>query len=128
MLIQRHSEREETLLKDLIVLIQDIGIIVKRFEEIGVLATVTARNHTFKPEVEVTDEGVELPIEAFIYSIKAHPNYAPVKFNLDRPVTSTEYSVVYPGVIKIISRYASTIYLKAPMGQVSYVTIEALRV
>ena len=107
---------------------RNLGIIIKRLEETGVLATVTARDHTFKPEVEVTEEGAQLPIEGFVYSIKAHPGYAPVKFNLDRPVTATEYSVVYPGVVKIISRCASKIYLQAPMGQVSRVTIEALRI
>jgi len=106
---------------------KNLGIIIKRLEETGVLSIVTARDHVFRPEVEVTDEGVELPIEGFVYSIKVNPNYAPVKLNLDRPVTSTEYSVVYPGVIKVISRFASTIYLQAPMGQVSRVTVEALR-
>jgi hypothetical protein len=106
---------------------KQLGIITKRLEETGVVATVTAKDHVFIPDIEVSDEGVGLPIEGFLYSIKAHPDYAPVKFNIDRPVTSTEYSVVYPGVIKVISRLAGEVYLKAPIGQVSHVTIEALK-
>jgi hypothetical protein len=81
----------------------------------------------FKPELEVTDAGTELPISAFIYSIKASSGYAPCKFNIDRPITSDEYSVVFPGVVKYIGRKASRIYLQAPLGQVSRVTIEALK-
>jgi len=106
---------------------KQLGIITKRLEETGVLSIATAKDHVFQPEVEVSDKGLELPIEGFVYGIKVDPNYAPVKLNLDRPITPTEYSVVYPGVIKVISRSASTIYLQAPMGQVSRVTVEALR-
>jgi len=106
---------------------KNLGIIIKRLEESSVLATVTARDHVFRPMIEVSDEGAILPIDGFLYSIKVDPAYAPVKFNLDRPITNTEYSIIFPGVIKIISRLASTVYLKAPEGQVSRVTIEALR-
>jgi hypothetical protein len=106
---------------------RNLGIIIKRLEESGVLSIVTARDHVFMPEVVVSDEGLELPIEGFLYSIKVDPSHAPVKLNIDRPITSTEYSVVYPGVIKVISRFASKIYLQAPMGQISRVTVEALR-
>jgi len=83
-------------------------------------------DHVFYPEVKVTDEGVALDVNGFVISIRADPNYAPVKFNLDRPVDN-EYSVVWPGVIKIINRLTNKVYLKAPQGQVSVVRIEALR-
>ena len=104
-----------------------LGIVIKDLEEKGVLAAPSFSDHEFRPEVEVTDAGLELPVEGFVYSIKAHEGYAPVKFNLDRPVTPTEYSVVHPGVIKLIQRRASKVHLRAPMGQVGRVTVEALR-
>ena len=106
---------------------KQLGIITKRLEETGVLAIPAAGDHTFIPEVEVTDAGVELPVDGFLYSIRADPNYAPVKFNLDRPVTASEYSVAFPGAIKVVSRIASKIHLKAPDGQTARVRVEALR-
>jgi len=83
--------------------------------------------HAFYPEVKVTDEGETLNVNGFLISLRADPNYAPVKFNLDRPVTDTEYSVVWPGVIKIVNRLTNTLYLKAPEGQTSLVRIEVLK-
>jgi hypothetical protein len=106
---------------------KNLGIIIKRLEESGVLTLPAANDHEFIPEVEVTDAGVEVPVEGFLYSVRADPSYAPVKLNLDRPVTDTEYTVVFPGVIKVISRIAHRVYLKAPEGQVARARIEALR-
>jgi len=105
---------------------KNLGIVIKRLEETGVLANVF-RDHVFKPEIQVTDEGRVLPVNAFVHRISVNPAYAPVKFNLDREVTDTEYSVVYPGVVKVIARMAEKIYLKAPQGQTSLVTVECLK-
>jgi len=88
---------------------------------------LAAPEHAFYPEVDVTDSGSVLTVDGFLISIRADPSYAPVKFNLDRPVTATEYSVVFPGVIKIVGRITKNLYLVAPMGQSSRVRVEALR-
>jgi hypothetical protein len=88
---------------------------------------LAAPEHAFYPELEVTDSGSVLTVDGFLISIRADPSYAPVKFNLDRPVTATEYSVVFPGVIKIVGRLTKNLYLVAPMGQTSRVRVEALR-
>lgn len=96
--------------------------------EVGIAPTApVARDHVFIPEVEVDDVGVSLNVDGFVYYIKVHPDTAPVKFNLDRPVTDTEFSVVFPGMVKVISRVATTLYLKAPTGQTSRVTVEVLK-
>lgn len=96
--------------------------------EVGIAPTApVARDHVFIPEVEVDDVGVSLNVDGFVYYIKVHPDTAPVKFNLDRPVTDTEFSVVFPGMVKVISRVATTLYLKAPIGQTSRVTVEVLK-
>ena len=88
---------------------------------------LAAPEHAFYPELEVTDSGSVLTVDGFLISIRADPDYAPVKFNLDRPVTATEYSVVFPGVIKIVGRLTKDLYLVAPAGQTSRVRVEALR-
>lgn len=106
---------------------KNLGIIIKRLEESGVIVMPTSTDHLFIPEIDVDDTGVSLNVRGFIHYIKVHPGYQPVKFNLDRPITDTEYSVVHPGVTKIISRISDKIYLKAPTGQRSKVTIEVLR-
>lgn len=107
---------------------RNIGIIIKRLEESGVLVVPAARDHLFIPELEVDDKGVSLDVNGFIHYVKVHPGYSPVKMNLDRPVVDNEYTVVHPGVVKVISRTAGRIYLKAPMGQLSKVTVEVLRI
>jgi len=84
-------------------------------------------NHAFYPEVKVTDAGEVLNVNGFLISLRVDPGYAPVKFNLDRPVSSTEYSVVWPGIIKVVNRLTNTLYLKAPEGQVSVVRVEVLK-
>lgn len=87
---------------------------------------LAAPEHEFKPDIIVTDEGIELPIAGFLYSIRADPEHAPVKVNFDRPVDK-EYTVVFPGTIKQIGRLASKVYLKAPVGQKSLVRLEVLK-
>ncbi|MEM4531658.1 MAG: hypothetical protein QXY39_07310 [Thermofilaceae archaeon] len=106
---------------------KNLGIIIKRLEESGVIAIPTARDHLFIPEVEVDDTGVSLDVNGFLHYIKVPADYQPVKFNLDRPVTDGEYSVVYPGVAKMVSRIARTLYLKAPAGQRTKAIVEVLR-
>ncbi|MEM2196405.1 MAG: hypothetical protein QW290_04940 [Sulfolobales archaeon] len=96
--------------------------------EVGVVETVpAARDHLFIPEVDVDDTGVSLDVNGFLHCIKVPADYQPVKFNLDRPVTDSEYSVVYPGVAKVISRIARTLYLKAPSGQRTKAVVEVLK-
>jgi len=104
---------------------RNLGIIIKRLEESGVIATPTARDHTFKPDVEVTDAGVEIPVEGFIYSIKAKD--ADIKYNIDRPVTDTDYDVAWRDTIVIISRMGSKIYAKAPAGQTGRLWVKSLK-
>lgn len=106
---------------------RQLGIITKRLEEAGVLSLLTYTEHSFLPEVEVTDEGLVLPVGGMLYKVKVIDG-APVYLNIDRPVTDREYAVVFPGSYRIIPRIASAIYLKAPTGYKSKVTIEALGV
>ena len=89
---------------------------------------IAPRDHVFYPLVEVGAEGKVLNVDAFVHRISVDPTSAPVKFNIDRPVTDQEYSVVFPGVVKVISRLAGKVYLKAPLGQTSKVTVECLKV
>lgn len=105
---------------------KNLGIIIKHLEESGVVSMPTALDHEFRPDINVTDAGLELPIRGFLYSIKAHYGYAPVKYNINRPI-DTEYDVVFPGTVHIISRMAEKIYLKAPVGQASRVTVKTLK-
>jgi len=86
---------------------------------------LSAPDHAFKPEVTVDENGKVLEISGFLYSIKA--DNSAVKVNFDRPVTDEEYTVVYPGMIKKVSRITSKLYLKALPGQTSTVTVEVLR-
>lgn len=106
---------------------ETLGMLVKILEEGGFIATLSYPDHTFIPEQTITDTGVTLQIKGLLYSIRVHPNSAPVKVNFDRPVTDTEYTVVFPGVIKKIGRITSTLYMKAPQGQTSKVDIEVLK-
>ena len=86
---------------------------------------ISAPEHYFNPEITVDEDGTSLEIDGFLISIKAED--APVLVNFDRPVTATEYTKVFPNVVKVISRRVTTLYLKAPAGQTSKVRIEALR-
>ncbi len=93
-----------------------------------IIKLIAPPEHVFIPNLVVDDRGLSVRIDGFIHYLKVEPNYAPCKFNIDRDVTDREYSVVFPGTIKVVSRYASKIYLRAPQGQTSCVTIESLKV
>lgn len=109
-------------------IVHQLKKLVGKFERIeGIKVYNTAMDHQFVPSIEVYDKQIEIPIQGFLYSIKVDHESAPCKFNLDRPITNREYSVVFPGTIKTISRFASKLYLQAPSNQVSKVTIEALK-
>lgn len=86
---------------------------------------LSAPEHLFKPEMTVDEAGTSLAIDGFLISLKAED--APCKINLDRPVTDEEYSVVFPNTIKKVARLTERIYLKAPAGQTSKVTLEVLK-
>ena len=105
---------------------KSLGVIMKRMEEKGVLSTPSFLDHSFIPELTVPDSGVTYSLSAMLYKLKVIDN-APVYFNIDRPITDTEYSIVFPGSYKIIPRIGSTLYLKAPTGFTTKVMIEALR-
>jgi hypothetical protein len=103
-----------------------LGIIIKRLEEEGVLASPSFKDHSFVPELEVTDTGVDIAIPGLMYKVKVVGDY-PVYINIDRPVDSGEYKVVYPSSYYIIPRAGVKVYLKAPSGFKTRVAIEALR-
>jgi hypothetical protein len=100
-------------------------ILGKYEKEMGIRVYPTARDHSFVPEVEVTDAGVELPVPGLLYKIKVVGDY-PVYLNIDRPV-GDEYTVVYPGSYYILPRAGTRVYLRAPPGFKTRVRIEALR-
>jgi hypothetical protein len=104
---------------------KSLGIIIKRLEEEGVLASSSYIDHSFVPELDVTDAGVDLSIPGLVYKIKVIGDY-PVYLNVDRPV-GEEYTVVYPGSYYILPRAGAKVYLKAPSGFKTRVRIEALR-
>ena len=103
---------------------KNLGIIIKRLEEAGVVSLPSYPNHRFLPEVEVNDVQEELPVEGMLYKVKVVGD-APVYLNVDRPITD-EYTVVFPGSYIIIPRAASAIYLKAPEGYKTKVVVEVL--
>ncbi|NHV97342.1 MAG: hypothetical protein HA494_06095 [Thaumarchaeota archaeon] len=45
-----------------------------------------------------------MPTGGFLILIKVPPDGRPVKANFDRPITAEEYTVVYPGVVKVVGR------------------------
>lgn len=104
---------------------KSLGIIIKRLEEEGVLASSTYADHSFIPEIDVTDTGLDIPLSGIIYKVKVIGDY-PVYLNIDRPVTD-EYTVVYPGSYYIIPRTGAKLYLKAPQGFTTRVRVEVLR-
>ena len=107
---------------------KSLGIIIKRLEETGVISIPSALDHVFIPEVTVDSTGKEIDVNGFVYKLKVPPTESsPVKFNIDRPVTSVEYSTVYPGMAKVIARLANKLYLQAPAGQTTKVNIEVLK-
>jgi hypothetical protein len=105
---------------------KSLGIIIKRLEESGVVSLPSFLDHSFIPELTVDDVGVQLNLSGMVYKLKVIGDY-PVYLNIDRPITSSEHTVIFPGSYKIIPRSASTIYLKAPSGFTTKVSIEVLR-
>jgi len=105
---------------------KSLGIITKRLEESGVVSLPSFLDHSFVPELTVDDAGVKLNLSGMVYKVKVMGDY-PVYLNIDRPITSNEYTVIFPGSYKIIHRSASSIYLKAPSGFTTKVSIEVLR-
>ena len=104
---------------------KSLGIIIKRLEEEGVLTSTSYTDHSFIPELEVTDAGIDLAIPGLVYKIKVVGDY-PVYLNIDRPI-GEEYKVVYPGSYYVIPRIGAKVYLKAPSGFKTKVAVEALR-
>jgi hypothetical protein len=100
-------------------------ILGKYEKEMGIRVYPTARDHSFVPELEVTDAGVELPVSGLIYKVKVVGDY-PVYVNIDRPV-GEEYTVVYPGSYYLIPRAGWKLYLRAPAGLKTRVRVETLR-
>lgn len=94
------------------------------FPRMGIPA---AGDHSFILNVEVDEEGTALDVDGFLISVRASPDYSPVKLNFDRPVTDTEYTIVFPGIIKKVGRFTKTLYMKAPQGQQAVVTVEVLK-
>lgn len=86
---------------------------------------ISAPNHLFKPELTVTDVEQPVIVNGFLTAIKARD--APVKANFDRHVSVDDYTTVWTDTIKMIARITETVYLQAPAGQVSKVTLEALK-
>jgi len=105
---------------------KSIGVIIKKIEEEGVLAVLSARDHRFIPELHVVDKQVRVDLPAYIYKIKVLDDI-PVYYNVDRPITPTEHSVVFPGEYTIIPRIGERLYLKAPDGFTTRVRVEVLR-
>ena len=104
-----------------------LGIIDKRLEEAGILSSLSYTEHVFIPSIVVPDTVISIPIPftGLRIRILVPPDSpAPVYVNVDRPVTDTEYKVVFPGTGIDIPRKASTIYLKAPAGFTSTVEID----
>jgi hypothetical protein len=106
---------------------KQLGVITRILEEKGVLTVPYAGDHIFIPEVTVPDYGVTVDINGFLILVKVPYTELPVKMNLDRPVTN-EYTVVYPGMGKIIGRFTRKLYLQAPTGYSSKAVVEALKV
>lgn len=94
----------------------------------GIQTFPTANDHSFTGgTLDFDDSGGTVTVDSFINSIKVPSDSdAEAKVNLDRPVTDDEYTPIFPGTIKEISRNTSTIYVKAPAGRTCKVRIETL--
>jgi len=108
---------------------KSMGIITKRLEETGVLTSASYSEHMFMPSLDVGDSGIAVPIqfEGLRVRVRVPADApAPVYINIDRPITDSEYRVVFPGTGYDIPRKASTVYLKAPQGFKTTVELEVL--
>jgi hypothetical protein len=99
-------------------------ILGKYEKDMGIKVYPAFRDHVFVPELEVTDEGVALPVPGLVYKVKVIGDY-PVYINIDRPADE-EYAVVFPGTYYIMPRVGRTLYLRAPSGFKTKVRIEVL--
>jgi len=105
---------------------KSLGIIIKKIEEEGVLASPSFRDHAFLPEIRVTDRGVAVDVRGgAVLKLKNLSNH-PCFFNLDRPVSLEEHGVVPPMSCFVVARRADRVYLKAPMGQECTIKVDAL--
>jgi hypothetical protein len=105
---------------------KSLGIIIKRMEEEGVVVLPVFSDHRFIPEVDVDDRGAELDLPGLVYKVK-NIGDVPFYLNIGRPVTDTEYTVVFPGSYYVIPRASGKVFLKAPAGFKAKVRVEVLR-
>jgi hypothetical protein len=105
---------------------KSLGIIIKRMEEEGVITLPVFSDHTFKPEVNFDDRGVELDLPGLVYKVK-NIGDVPFYLNIGRPITDDEYTVVFPGSYYIIPRSSGRVFLKAPRGYTAKARVEVLR-
>jgi len=104
---------------------KSLGVITKRMEESGVVVLPGFTDHSFRPLVRVTDEGVWLEVSGRLVKVK-NLGGAPAYANFDRPV-GAEYAVVFPGSYLVVPRLTQYVHLKAPAGYSTVVSVEALR-
>jgi len=104
---------------------KSLGVITKIIEESGVVVLPGFADHSFYPLVRVTDTGVALEVSGRLVKVK-NVGDAPVYANLDRPVGS-EYTVAFPGSYILVPRLTQYVYLKAPTGYSTVVSVEVLR-
>jgi hypothetical protein len=105
---------------------KSLGIIIKRLEEEGVITLPVFSDHQFIPEIDVSDAGVELNLPGLVYKVK-NIGDVPFYLNIGRPVTDTEYTVVFPGSYHIIPRSSGRVFLKAPRGYTARARVEVLK-
>jgi hypothetical protein len=105
---------------------KSLGIVIKRLEEEGVIALPVFSDHQFVPNVEFDDRGVELGLPGLVYKVK-NIGDVPFYLNIGRPITDTEYTVVFPGSYYVIPRSSGRVFLKAPRGYTAKARIEVLR-
>lgn len=104
---------------------KSLGVITKIIEESGVVVLPGFADHSFYPLVRVTDTGVALEVSGRLVKVK-NVGDAPVYANFDRPVGS-EYTVAFPGSYILVPRLTQYVYLKAPTGYSTVVSVEVLR-
>jgi hypothetical protein len=105
---------------------RSLGVIIKKMEEEGVIALPVFVDHRFIPEVVISDKGVELRLPGLVYKIK-NIGDTPFYLNIGRPITDTEYTIIFPGSYHIIPRSSGRVFLKAPRGYTAKARVEVLR-
>jgi hypothetical protein len=102
-----------------------LGVITKRLEESGVVVLPGFTDHSFMPLVKVSDTGVAIKVSGRLVKVK-NVGDAPVYANFDRPVAD-EYTVAFPGSYILVPRLTQYVYLRAPTGYSTVVSVEVLR-